>query len=184
MRQGKESKEKSYLEPKSLGRFLRERLDPDIGKEVRISVIGGKYFKVDYCSETYKLIVEHDGPDHYKADAKVILDRERQRLLTEAGYRVIRVPYFVQMVEPVIGILFGGRIENRNPFKEWPQGFNVTKNLPAYYSEMGVELFLEDLKRFAPIRDEIISSLQTRAEKAGDWRLVYPKSLGYLYKPS
>lgn len=69
-----------------------------------------RQFRPDYRSERHKLIIEFDGDQHYRSARHVIEDGARDQALTGAGYRVIRIPYFVQMTEPVIGQLLGGLI--------------------------------------------------------------------------
>lgn len=44
-------------------------------------------FIVDFCSMEHRLIIEIDGGIH---DKKIEYDEERQQLLTQAGFRVLR----------------------------------------------------------------------------------------------
>jgi hypothetical protein len=169
--------ERPYLDELALGRFLRERLDPEILSNARVPTIM-RQFRPDYRSEKHKLIVEFDGDQHYRSAKHVIEDKIRDQILTDAGYRVIRVPYFVQMVEPVISALFGDSITNRTRFKDFPHGFiSDTVIFPADFCELGVAQFLDDLDRFAAIRADILGSLVRAAAARGDWRLVYPPSI-------
>ena len=107
--------EHPYLDEASLGRFLRERLDPNALGDARVPGIV-RQFRPDYRSERHKLIVEYDGDQHYRSAKHVIDDKTRDQALVAAGYTVIRVPYFVQMTEPVISLLFDHLITNRTPF--------------------------------------------------------------------
>jgi hypothetical protein len=169
--------ERPYLEEASLGRFLHERLDPNMLANARVPGIA-RQFRPDYRSERHKLIVEYDGDQHYRSAKHVIEDKTRDQALGEAGYTVIRVPYFVQMTEPVIGLLFGDLITNRTRFKDFPHGFIAdTVVFPADFCELGIERFLGDLCRFAAIRPDIIASLKRAETTRGDWRLVYPRSV-------
>jgi hypothetical protein len=176
--------ERPYLDESSLGRFLRERLDPETLSNARVPAIA-RQFRPDYRSEKHKLIVEFDGDQHYRSAKHVIEDKTRDQILTDAGYRVIRIPYFVQMTEPVIGILFGDSIANRDRFKDFLHGFiSPTVIFPADFCELGVAQFLEDLDRFAVIRADILASLAHAAAAKGDWRLVYPLSARKLLDPT
>jgi Protein of unknown function (DUF559) len=176
--------ERPYLDESSLGRFLRERLDPETLSNLRVPSIA-RQFRPDYRSEKHKLIVEFDGDQHYRSAKHVIEDKTRDQILTDAGYRVIRIPYFVQMTEPVIGVLFGHRIVNRDRFKDFPHGFiSDTVVFPADFCELGVVQFVEDLERFAAIRADILGSLARAAAVRGDWRLVYPLSARKLLAPA
>ncbi len=140
-----------------------------------------RMFRPDYRSEKHKMIVEFDGDQHYRSAKHVIEDKTRDKILTDAGYCVIRIPYFVQMTEPVIGMLFSNHIVDRDRFKDFPHGFIADAVVfPADFCELGVARFLDDLGRFAAIRAEILGSLERAAATRGDWRLVYPVSLRKL----
>ena len=52
--------EQPYLDESSLGRFLRERLDPETLSNARVPGITRR-FQPDYRSQKHKLIVEFDG---------------------------------------------------------------------------------------------------------------------------
>jgi hypothetical protein len=65
----------------------------------------------------------------YEYASVVINDAEKDQLLREAGYKVIRVPYFVQMREPVIGELFGGLVEDRTRRKRAIGGLSIHHRL-------------------------------------------------------
>ena len=115
----------------------------------------------------------------------MIEDKTRDQILTDAGYRVIRIPYFVQMTEPVIGVFIQSQIVNRDQFKDFPHGFiSDTVVFPADFCELGVVQFVEDLERFAAIRADILGSLARAAAVRGDWRLVYPLSARKLLAPA
>ena len=169
--------ERPYLDELSLGQFLRGRLDLEIVSNALVPGVVRR-FRPDYRSERHKLIVEFDGDQHYRSAKHVINDKVRDQILIEAGYRVARVPYFVQMTAPVIGQLFGTLVSNQECFKDFPHGFIAdTVVFPADFCELGVERFLEDLSFFHTIRADILASLQRAATAKGDWRLVYPPSV-------
>jgi hypothetical protein len=167
-----------YLGEESLGCFLRERFDEKVVHDKKLPN-SDRNFRPDYRSDEHKLCVEFDGPHHYQRVKRFISDDAKERWLREEkGYRVVRIPYFVQLTEPVIGELFGDLVTDRTPFKKWPHGF-IDENalLPAHFCGLGIQRFLEDLERFASIRSDILDSLTKATEKKGDWRLVYPPSL-------
>lgn len=168
--------EKPYLEERSLGRFLRERLDPDIIANQQVPGVSRR-FRPDYRSERYRVIVEFDGDQHYQRAVHVIEDARRDTVLADAGYRVIRIPYFVQLTAPVIWRLFGDQIADSSPFKDFPHGFIAnTVIFPADFCELGIARFERDLNQFACIESDIMDSLARASEAKGDWRLVYPPS--------
>ncbi|CAM6055307.1 unnamed protein product [Sphagnum tenellum] len=178
-----ETDEKPYLNELSLGRFLRERLDPNIVSNVGVPNIAQR-FRPDYRSERFKLIFEIDGDQHYRSAKYVIDDKKRDVILTESGYRVVRIPYFVQMTEPVIALLFGGLVSDHSTFKDFPHGFiSSSVVFPADFCELGVNRFLDDLAYYSVIRKEIVESLEQAVIVKGDWRLIYPPSVRTFLAP-
>lgn len=170
-----------YLDERSLGRFLRERLDPDIVANSQIPGLKRR-FRPDYRSERHRLVVEFDGDQHYQRAAHVIQDAERDKVITDAGYRVIRIPYFIQLTPETIRFLFGDHVSDQSPFKDFPHGFIAeTVVFPADFCELGVDRFLADIDNFACVKGEILDSLEQAVAKHGDWRIVYPPSLGDLF---
>jgi hypothetical protein len=85
-----------YLTESLLGRFLSERLDVNV--VANQSVPGpGRRLQPDYRSDRHRLIVEFDGDAHYRSTRTIIGDAEQDAFFTGLGYRVIRIPYFVQL---------------------------------------------------------------------------------------
>jgi hypothetical protein len=169
--------ERPYLDERSLGRFLRERLDSETIANALIPSTPRR-FRPDYRSERHRVVVEFDGDEHYRRALHVIQDAERDDLVAALGYRVIRIPYFVQLTTVTINQLFGALVANQFPFKEFPHGFIArTVIFPADFCELGIERFQRDLDRFASIKVDILTSLQKAATDRGDWRLVYPPKL-------
>jgi len=169
--------EKPYLEEQSLGRFLRERLDPDIVADRQIPGLAQK-FRPDYRSERFKLIIEFDGNQHYQRAEHVIKDSARDAAMEQASYAIVRIPYFVQLTPPVICQLLGDRVADTSPFKDFPHGFIAdTVVFPADFCELGIARFERDLDRFSYIAADIIDSLANAVESKGDWRLVFPPSM-------
>src|SRR6516165_5637003 len=97
---------REYLVEASLGRFLRERVDDNVVPNSGVPGLARR-FQPDFRSERHRLIVEFDGDDHYRSARRILGDRERDAVFSDAGYRVVRVPYFVQLTRMVIGRLFG-----------------------------------------------------------------------------
>jgi very-short-patch-repair endonuclease len=98
--------ERDYLTEISLGRFLRERLDADVLSDLAVPGVVRRY-RPDYRSEQHRLIIEFYGDEHYRSAKKILGDAERDATFTSGGYRVVRIPYFVQLKRAVIADLFG-----------------------------------------------------------------------------
>jgi very-short-patch-repair endonuclease len=125
-----------YLTEASLGRFLRERVDPAIVAGQLISGISRRY-QPDFRSEGHRLIVEFDGDDHYRSAKKILGDEERDRALASVGYRIVRIPYFVQLTRVVIATLFGEIAMHHGDFLNFPHGFIAkTVVMPANLCEL------------------------------------------------
>ena len=122
-----------------------------------------------------KLIIEFDGDSHYSKAQRIKSDIEKDEDYISLGYRIFRIPYFIQITTHLLKDIFDKNI----PYKQrYPNGFIDPKAmLPADYCELGVELFKEDLKRFDYHKDEILESLQNKVKEKGDIELVVPSSL-------
>ena len=109
---------------------------------------------------------------------------KEDKIFNALGYRIIRVPYFVQLSSPVIKQLFGIDVDYHQIF---PHGFIVNnKNfLPCEFCELGIERFKDDLKKFYYIKNEIVDSLKKKVSELTDTdcdkrNYILPPSLFYL----
>ena len=89
-------------------------------------------------------------------------------------YKVIRIPYFVQLNSPdVIKEVFN--IDVSIGFNDYPHGFIDEKCiLPCDFCSLGIKKFLNDLIRFNSISNQIIDSLKTKIAIKKDPLLVVP----------
>jgi hypothetical protein len=167
---------REYLTEISLGQFLRERVDATFVANQPVPGLGRR-FRPDYHSECHKLVVEFDGDQHYRSSRVILGDVERDTFFTGNGFRVIRVPYFVQLSRAVIAHLFGDFARATDDFLNFPHGF-IASNvvMPADFCELGIARFEVDLERFGYIAGDILQSLREAAAARGDWRTVYPSS--------
>ena len=139
---------REYLVEASLGRFLRERVDDNVVPNSGVPGLARR-FQPDFRSERHRLIVEFDGDDHYRSARRILGDRERDAVFSDAGYRVVRVPYFVQLTQVVIADLFGQIARDHHDFLAFPRGFIAsTVVMPADFCELGIARFEDDLDRF------------------------------------
>lgn len=76
--------------------FTRDKIVPNSGIRNR----------PDYRNEGLKLIVEFDGNTHYTQTKTIINDEKKDRVYSDMGYRIIRIPYFVQASKDIIRLLF------------------------------------------------------------------------------
>lgn len=144
------------------------------------SFIKGKRVRPDYRCEELKVIVEFDGYNHYNSTSRIVSDINNTKLYESFGYKVVRIPYFVQMSSVVIKHLFNVEINIEQTFSHGFISDSVYDLLPCDFTMLGIEKFKKDLERFEYIKDEIIESLKNKVEALHDKRLVLPESLYYL----
>jgi very-short-patch-repair endonuclease len=170
------SGEREYLTEVSLGQFLRERVDGTFTANQPVPGLERR-FRPDYYSESHRLIVEFDGDQHYRSSKVILGDIERDAFFATNGFRVIRIPYFVQLSRAVIADLFGDLAHTTHDFLHFPHGFIAsTVVMPADFCELGIARFEDDLTRFGYIAGAILQSLREAAAARGDWRTIYPPS--------
>ena len=121
--------------------------------------------------------MEFDGYRHYFSNSAVILkDLEKDTAFAAVGYRIIRIPYFVQLSTSIVERLFGLKAVGVEQI--YPHGFVAEEALlPADFCHLGIVRFRQDLDRFEFIRDDIIGSLREKIKRYGDVRLVLPEPL-------
>lgn len=145
--------------------FIRDKVVPNSNSRRR----------PDYRCDELNLIVEFDGDRHYKEASKIKSEREKVVLYESMGYKVVRIPYFIQLNTEVVKFLFNKDLPT---YYEYPQGFisKLAAN-PCDYCELGVKKFIEDLNRFDVVKEEVIKSLISKIEELKDIELVLPKSI-------
>ena len=136
--------------------FIRDKQVPESGLNKR----------PDFRNDKLKLIVEFNGDRHYSNNKIQKSDNEKFIRYTEMGYKVVAVPYFVQLSSDIIKLLFDIDIKWT---QQYPHGFIDEKAmLPADYNYYGVQRFKYDLKKFNIISDNIIKSLETKIKLLGE----------------
>ena len=135
-------------------------------------------FRPDYRCDELKIVVEFDGYQHY-TKAKVILDDyKKQEICENCGYKVIRIPYFIQMCNELVQTVFS--IHNIPIEQIFPHGFiveNSTMVYPADFCELGLDRFSRDINGlFYFAKEEIIKNLTDKCKKY-DRQIIIPNSL-------
>lgn len=166
---------KGYLDEAKLGHCLAE-LFPNYefihDKAVPGAGIGNR---PDYRCEELKLIVEFDGFQHYCQVDVIYKDRLKDATYTNMGYRIVRIPYFVQLTSNVVNHYFG--VDDVDMQIDFPQGFIADKGekLPAEFCSLGIARFIDELHELNFIQNEIICSLKNKIKKYnGDSARVLP----------
>lgn len=65
----------------------------------------------DWRSDSLKLIIEFDGIDHYRKPDQIIKDIEANKFYESHGYKVVRIPYFIQLTNDAVEKLFGVKVK-------------------------------------------------------------------------
>nr|DAE82971.1 MAG TPA: Very-short-patch-repair endonuclease [Caudoviricetes sp.] len=102
----------------------------------------------DYRSESLKLIVEIDGVPHYDNPENIRKDIESTKMYEKAGYKVIRIPYFIQLSNNAVKTLFGVDVDGTLFDESIPSMGIQEKNTPAFMCPYGIRRMAEEFKRF------------------------------------
>jgi hypothetical protein len=92
----------------------------------------------DYRSDTLKLIIEFDGLQHYTSPLRIQKDIESKKFYEGYGYRVIRIPYFIQFTNLVVEQLFGVIVDEGLFDESIPSLGPKGKNTPAFLCIRGI----------------------------------------------
>lgn len=135
-----------YLTESLLGIFLSERLNSNYENDrvLKESNIRGRY---DYIFYKEKLIVEFDGYRHFSSAKQIMSDKCKNEIASNLGFKLIRIPYFVQLDREVIEFYFKDILSNKQTFNNYPHGFIDPKAmLPADFCELGQKEFIKFMR--------------------------------------
>ena len=78
------------------------------------------------------------------------------------GYRIVRIPYSVQLTSNVVNHYFG--VDDVDMQIDFPHGFIADKSekLPAEFCSLGIARFVDELYELHFIQNEIICSLKNK----------------------
>lgn len=168
-----------YLNEENLGEFLKLMF-----KDQKIIHNKGlpenTRIRPDYLLPDLKLIFEFNGPLHYTLSKTVKKDLKRIPELESYGYKVVEIPFYVQLSFSYLYHLNVFTDEQLSVFASqpptaYPDGFIVAKVLPADFCIAGYKRFLKEFKELPKcIRDGILKSLKAKADELGDVELVVP----------
>lgn len=112
--------------------------------------VNGKVYKSrpDYRSESLKLIIEFDGLQHYTKPDIIEKDFKLTEVYEQLGYKVVRIPYFIQLTNKAVKIFFGVEVLEEL-FDEKISSLGIHGlNTPAYLCPAGVKRMAEEFKKF------------------------------------
>lgn len=102
----------------------------------------------DYRSEKLRLIIEFDGLQHYTKPDIIEKDIKTTELYKKFGYKVVRIPYFIQLSKKAVKSLFDVDV-TEELFEEKISSLGIEgQNTPAYLCPAGVKRMAEEFKKF------------------------------------
>ena len=102
----------------------------------------------DYRSEELKLVIEFDGLPHYTKPDIIEKDKKNTELYKSFGYKVVRIPYFIQLTNKVVDFLFDVEVSEKLFDKTIPSLGIKGRNTPAYLCPSGIKRMAEEFKNF------------------------------------
>lgn len=141
-----------------------------------------KKYRPDARIEFRNLIVEFDGIHHYNDAQMIYKDRERDTILRILGYKVVRIPFFVQMTPDVIMHYFGvekekGSLVTSGFFSDTRDPKHLNPFCPANFCCAGINRFYDELKSLPKSTvKEIFDSLQFQCQY-NPRHLVVPENI-------
>ncbi len=102
----------------------------------------------DYRSETLRIIIEFDGLQHYTNPDVILNDIECTKLYNDFGYKVVRIPYFIQLTNKAIKTMFDVEVSEELFDDNISSLSAVGRNSPAYLCPAGVKRMAEEFKIF------------------------------------
>lgn len=161
-----------YLVQAKLEQVIKEIVGPQqwLGREQRLPV-GRTRWDMTYKAGDQVTAVEFDGHSHYCDSLRIKADEEKDRIAREHGYKVVRIPYWVQLTTETLAHYFNLIATIKQDF---PHGFIATKIFPASYCKLGILRFERELSSLpASVQAAVVRSLHDRAKEHGE-KYVYP----------
>ena len=127
----------------------------------------------DYLSNELKLIVEFDGLQHYTTPDRIETDLKRTEFYRGAGFKVVRIPYFIQLTNAAVRKLFGvdvdqplfdGRFASLGPKRT---------NSPAFLCPAGIRRMAREFVAFPEQYEVNLAALRAADQyDRTEWRLL------------
>jgi len=103
----------------------------------------------DYRSEKLKLIIEFDGIQHYTKPDIIEKDINNTKIYEEElGYKVVRIPYFIQLSQKAVKTLFDVDVQGELFDETIPSLGIKGQNTPAYLCPAGIKRMAEEFRKF------------------------------------
>jgi hypothetical protein len=115
-----------------------------------LGIIEGKNYRMrpDYRNDELKIIIEFDGLQHYTKPNIIEKDLNNTRIYESLGYKVVRIPYFIQLTNKAVETLFGIKVSEELFDESIPSLSIEGYNTPAYLCPAGLKRMAQDFKKF------------------------------------
>jgi hypothetical protein len=142
-------------------------------KSCGVRNVAGHLIRPDYRFEELKLIIEVDGTTHYRYEEKIKTDVVNSKLYENAGYKVVRIPYFIQLSNNAIRTLFGVDVQEPMFDETVPSMGPKGKNTPATICELGIKRMAREFLAFPEQYETNVKALKSvkDSEKTGVYDL-------------
>lgn len=101
-------------------------------------------YRPDYrCDKPSKLIVEFDGVHHYTKPSEIRKDSEKDTAYRKLGYKVVRIPFFIQLTKSAVKRLFGREV-NFELFPDNIPSLGFGSITPASLPKAGINRMAHD----------------------------------------
>ena len=128
---------------------------------------GVKYkIRPDYRSDSLKLIIEFDGLPHYKNPDTIQKDSDNQKIYEQCGYKVVRIPYFIQLSNDVVEQLFGVKVKEPLFDDSFPSLGISGRHSPAYLCPAGIRRMAKEFMKFPRQYEVNIKALKAANDSA------------------
>ncbi len=132
-----------------LPKYLKN-IYPNVDDWVHDEIIpgSGRRLRPDYRSEKLKMIIEFDGFPHYRQPNVIKKDSESRKFYESLNYKVVRIPYFIQLSKSAVKVLFDVELDHELFDERIPSLGVKGRNTPAFLCGAGVKRMAEEFKRF------------------------------------
>ena len=128
---------------------------------------GVKYkIRPDYRTDSLKLIIEFDGLPHYKNPDTIQKDSDNQKIYEQCGYKVVRIPYFIQLSNDVVEQLFGVKVKEPLFDDSFPSLGISGRHSPAYLCPAGIRRMAKEFMKFPRQYEVNIKALKAANDSA------------------
>jgi hypothetical protein len=126
-----------------------------------------KYYRIspDYRCDELMIIVEIDGLPHYQNLEQIQRDIDNQKVYEKFKYKVVRIPYFIQLSNDAVKTLFGIEVKD-DLFPDSIASMGLQgNNTPAYCCPEGIARMAREIVRFPKQMDANIAALEAAKDE-------------------